>query len=743
MLENWQGPMANVAIAAFCILMWSHLQDRLPRRLRQFRGVLFCLVLCFGVASTMLTAASVAPGVIFDMRSAFIALSGLLGGPVCGLVVAAVGSAVRVMVGGAGTVGGVIGIWATAAVGIAAWHLSRGREVGARGMVLLTIAAIPANTVGVLLLPMDTLLQIMPQLGPSILLRAVGMLFAGFLLLNDRRRRRAERQNDLYRAVIEALPDCLNVKDRDGRFIVANPATARLMRAESSASLIGKTDFDFFPFDVAQTFRKDELGVEAAQGPVIIEQAVHFNEGETSWISTLKSPLYDAEGAYLGLVTHNRDITERKALIDELEVTRRRLDEALLHMADGLALYDPKGILLLCNQRYRDFLPKLADLLVPGTSYLTIVRAMVERGEQPAEGMSADEWAQHRLAELRSCETFLIRLTNGTILESRTRLTGDGNYLTVLSDVTIQRRAESARAASEARYRLLAENAADMIARVGLDGRLSFVSPASRELLGYEPEDLIGQPTTMLAFASDTGIVRAMAASLQRGHAAKDVEFRARRLDGSWVWVGVTGRLQDDSAGFVLVMRDITHQKRTEEALAEAARRLEMLASTDGLTNLATRRVFEQSLQREFLVACGEAAALSVLLIDVDRFKSYNDTYGHPAGDDCLRFVSQTLAGLVQGRGSLAARYGGEEIAVILPGIDAANAVVLAEKIRAAVRDLRISHSGSEHGLVTVSVGVASNDRGAASALDLVRDADAALYRAKHAGRDRVMAEAA
>jgi len=177
-------------------------------------------------------------------------------------------------------------------------------------------------------------------------------------------------------------------------------------------------------------------------------------------------------------------------------------------------------------------------------------------------------------------------------------------------------------------------------------------------------------------------------------------------------------------------------------ALEEANAKLERLSFLDGLTNIANRRRFDEFLHIEWRRAAREAAPLSVILADIDFFKAYNDTYGHEAGDEILKKVAGALAATVNRPADLVARYGGEEFVVALPGTDAAGALVLAERLRAAVEALAVAHSTSRAAAhVTISVGVATTvpERGAALEA-LVAAADLALYQAKHDGRNRVRA---
>jgi len=178
----------------------------------------------------------------------------------------------------------------------------------------------------------------------------------------------------------------------------------------------------------------------------------------------------------------------------------------------------------------------------------------------------------------------------------------------------------------------------------------------------------------------------------------------------------------------------------TKERLEAANRELETLASADGLTGVANRRAFDRGLEREWRRAVRARAPLSLLLIDVDFFKAYNDRYGHAAGDDCLRGIASTLSVGARRAGDLVARYGGEEFAVVLSDCTDESARQLAERLRQRIEGLVLPHGASEvapH--VTISVGGATvMPRSGATAGDLVRRADEALYRAKDLGRNRV-----
>ncbi|TJV43771.1 MAG: diguanylate cyclase [Mesorhizobium sp.] len=615
----WSELLANLAVVAMFVSVWIHTHVWLDRRPAAAKAMAFGLLMGAGAIILMLTPMQLQPGILVDLRATMIAVAGFFGGPIAGIVAGVMAGAFRTFEGGIGAFAGAVGIAATMLIGVAGNLALKGRSPGMADIMILGAATACGSLLGLSMLPQSVIQAVLPKVVfPSTLLIFVSVGLSGLTLYQERRRIEALQSRRIFKTVVETLPDCLNVKDLDGRFIVANPATAELMHATDAKALIGKTDFDFYPRETAQGFREDELAVLAAGVSSTIEQRLHHEDGTDGWLATLKAPFRDKAGAIVGLITHNRDITARKQLENELAASQARLGDALTHMADGLVMFDPDGRLLLCNARYRSMFPKTADIRVPGADYRDILRASAARGEAITPPDAVEEWVAAIMASQKLDSHRQIRLADGRWLDVRTRPTGDGGSLSVFSD--------------------------------------------------------------------------------------------------------------------------ITEAKQVEAALLSANEKLNLLAHRDGLTELMTRRAFDEALAREFARCRRNATPLSLLLVDVDWFKRFNDHYGHPAGDDCLRAVSRCIEAAARRPADAAARYGGEEFALILPETDARGAFVIAENLRTKVRDLGLAHAGSEKGIVTVSIGVGTFDAGSASIeiADLVRRADEALYGVKAAGRDRV-----
>ena len=312
---------------------------------------------------------------------------------------------------------------------------------------------------------------------------------------------------------------------------------------------------------------------------------------------------------------------------------------------------------------------------------------------------------------------------------------------------------------SHAKLGLIAEHSSDVIMLVDFDGVRRYVSPAVERLLGWRPEDLVGDSPLLgnapqaFVHPEDQQALTDARALFRPGSVGEfSVCFRHLRADGSWRWVESTGRtrMSNDGAGFtgiVVAMRDATASKSAEIKLTEALETMERMAATDALTGLANRRHFALVADKEWRRCRRDQRPLSVLLLDVDHFKRFNDRYGHLAGDECLRSVSAQLTVAARRPADLAARFGGEEFLLLMPQTDRDGSRRVAERIRALVLNLAIAHEASEPlRIVTVSIGVATawpdsgdaeSDVNAVSAL--LAAADAALYQAKSNGRNQVM----
>lgn len=616
----WNNLLGNLAVVAIATCLLTFGNPWFSRLHPRVSPIALGVIMACGTVCVMMLPFQFLTGIYLDLRYTFIGISAFFGGPLALVLPLVSALALRISLGGTGVVTGITHIVLTAASGLVLWRITRSQPVTPGRLAALAGAVAASGTVGfVFTVAIDRWSVVFPSVvAPFASVLFVSTIFSGLAILQERRRVDITNENRIYRAIIEALPDCLNAKDLSGRFIAANPATATLMNAPTVPALLGKSDMDFYPADIAAEFRTIEQSLIAQGKPLMVEQRFTSLDGRDVWLATLKAPILDERGAITGLVTHNREITEQKQTELALATAQTRLADAVSSMADGLAMFDASGKLLFRNEQYLELFPLTADIRDVGTSLKDVLRMAIARGEDQAVPSCPEDTVERTFAAFMTAGTRQFRLADGRWIEARTRHATDGGAMIVFTDVTAAKKAEV------------------------------------------------------------------------------DLKVLNNHLAG--------------------------------------------LATTDALTGLFNRRAFDVALDDMTRKAVEAGQGLGLLLIDVDRFKAFNDTYGHPEGDACLKAIATSLlqASSIH-PGAVVARYGGEEIAVILPDVRAGAALEIAEALCAAVRARGIPHAGSEKGIVTVSIGVAQSSlRGAHRKDDLLKEADSGLYSAKALGRDQV-----
>jgi len=318
-----------------------------------------------------------------------------------------------------------------------------------------------------------------------------------------------------------------------------------------------------------------------------------------------------------------------------------------------------------------------------------------------------------------------------------------GSFIVLGSDITDRKIAEEKLQKSETRYRFMVEAANEGILIIGHNLKIQFVNNKLASMLGYQIEELLRKSLKFLFFEEH---LEDLDIKIQERMQGKDATYERylRRKDGSKHWVALSAKAMMDGknyyTGSFIMLTDIHERKVLEEQLKAAIKKLEVLSHVDGLTNLANRRYFDNTVSLEYakLAKCREL--LSFIMIDIDFFKSLNDYYGHLFGDDCLKQVAKALAQNISHPSQLLARYGGEEFICILPKTNEKDTAILAEKMRIAVENLHICNNGSKISkYLTVSLGVVTMQCSPEQeVLEIIDKADKALYRAKSTGRNRV-----
>ena len=382
------------------------------------------------------------------------------------------------------------------------------------------------------------------------------------------------------RTLLDTIPDLVWLKDPQGRFLSCNRRFEGLLGA-TEEEIIGKTDYDFLGQDIADFVRHYDNEAVLAGHSVANEETLTFADGHTEVLETIKTPISTGEGQLVGVLGVGRDITRRKQAEDELLGDREKY-RLLLDNIPDLVLVHRDGIVLYVNPAMTDRLgvtqeevhdrPILFDIIAP-EHHAKVAAAIRRRSES-----GRDEPYEMDLVSRNGVRR--------TVIVRGTRIGFDGNPATlcVLTDITEQKMFREALFKSEEKYRLLVENANEIIYSVNPDGVFTYISPKISEMLGYREDEIVGKSIEFLIHPDDLPACREFATQEFQGKTMPGgIEYRIRHKDGTWRWHTTTLAPIRDTTGTIVscmgICRDITGRKLGEDQLRRANRNLKLLSS--------------------------------------------------------------------------------------------------------------------------------------------------------------------
>jgi diguanylate cyclase (GGDEF)-like protein/PAS domain S-box-containing protein len=518
--------------------------------------------------------------------------------------------------------------------------------------------------------------------------------------------------------IIGTMADALFVCDREGRIQFANRAVETLLGYEKDA-LIGRTLESVLatPSDdpFSQTLRRRTIRTE--------ERVFVAKNGECIDMMISIAPVIH-HGETAGAVLIARDVRERKESEREIRKAVTLLQSTLDSTADGILVTDAKGKVLTYNQRFADMWRIPSDLLA-GADNSAVIALVIDQLSHPHSFIRTIE----SLYAQPEAESFdLLEFKDGRRFERYSMGRRIEGVATVrvwsFRDVSARFAAENALRESELRYRLLFEQNAAGVCVTTAQGEILECNSTFAEMLGYGRAEMIGLQIRDLhvrPFERDE-----LAILLADALTLNSVEVELRRKDGVTVWVLQNLTLSSDRAHMTVV--DISDRKRAEE-------QIEFHAYHDVLTQLPNRKLFTDRLGQSVTHARRTGKPLAVMFIDLDHFKSINDTLGHTAGDEFLLEMSHRLRGCVRDDDTVA-RLGGDEFTIILSELrQPEDAATVAEKILISVQQpVTLAGMTVES---SASIGIALYPTDGADTDTLLRNADSAMYRAKESGRNQ------
>ncbi len=561
---------------------------------------------------------------------------------------------------------------------------------------------------------------------------------------------RLQLQDAWQKVVLDSADLTIIATDINGIILSCNAGAMRQLGYSEQEFLAGRTPA--FIHDSAEILQRAtqlsrELETEVEPGfEVFVAKArrglVDENDwsyirkdGTRFWVRLSVTALRDTNGEIKGFLGIGKDITAQRAAETALQESEEHF-QSLAEATFEAIVITQDGKIVDANQNFMDLYGyDLSELI--GKGPLDVITPK-DRERVLKLVLACDERPFFFQGLRKDGSTF-----TGEARGKRILYRGLPARVSAMHDVTERLAMEQSLSESEARYRDLFDNATDLIQSVAPDGKLLFVNRAWKETLGYSDAEISHLSLLQIIHPDSRQHCLEMFGRVCAGEKLGAIEAVFVTKDGRKIIVEGSSSCQFKDGHPIStrsIFHDITRRREDEnkiaaqqQKLAEANARLEVLATTDGLTGLKNRRAFEDYLHHEFARAQRHGTALSVLLLDVDNFKSYNDTFGHLAGDAVLRCVAELLTAASRAT-DIVARYGGEEFVVISPDTEHDGAIALAHRCRRAIES-----APWEERNITASCGIATFATSTATATILVEAADAALYQAKVNGRNRVV----
>lgn len=549
-----------------------------------------------------------------------------------------------------------------------------------------------------------------------------------------------QKSEERYRALVESSPNAI-VVHQNGKIVYANPRFIRLLKAASENNLLGKNIIQYVHPDY-HVIVKERIQQLERNNPVgLSEEKYILFDGSIIDVEVVATPIEYCDRPAFQVIMH--DISKRKEIERELKKSQEQYRSVVENVKEVIFQTDLHGKWTFLNQSWEEITGYTINESI-GKSFLDYVHPEDQIQHHRLFQSLIDNKQEYCRDEIR-----IITKAGGfcwgeifaqVISNDQSQMIG---ILGTLNDITQRKESELELKESEEKFRLIAEYSSDMITLHDIRGKYLYASPACKEILQYDAEELVGKDAYLFIHPEDQEIIEQHHQTLlDTGYTVST--YRIRGKDGEYVWFESTIRLlneiHSDELKLIVVSRNISERKLVEQKLKEANEILQHLSTIDGLTGVSNRRAFDERLELEWSRSIRNSTVLSLVLLDIDYFKNYNDTYGHQGGDDCLKQVASVIQETLGRATDLLCRYGGEEFCVILPDTDETGALRVGEKIRMVIEALKIPHAGSKVlPWVTISVGTATMIPTMNSSItNFISHTDKALYQAKHDGRNCV-----
>jgi len=571
-----------------------------------------------------------------------------------------------------------------------------------------------------------------------------------------KKRKKAEEtlhhSEERYRTILENIEEGYFEVDLAGNLTFFNDTLCRVS-GYSREELMGMnnrqyTDKEEFK-KVFQAYNKVYTTGEPNNG---FGWQIIRKDGAKRYIEGSISLLKDSSGKLTGFRGIVHDITERRLAEEKLRESEASYRQLFDNSPSAIYRVDFKnGRFLKANDVFCKYLGCSQEELTSINPYNILTeeskKLFLERLEKMTLGIEVPNTVEYEGFD-KNGKRWCLHLNNKNIYDAEGHVVAAD---VVAHDITERKKAEEALKVSENKYRLLADNIHDVVFVLDMNLNYTYVSPSIKMLRGYEPEEVLKQsytdiltPSSMdLAMKTLSDVMELEKIKHQEITESRTLQLEMRRKEGTTVWTEVKfSFIRDENqrpVGILGVTRDITERKQAEDELRESEHRYQDLSIIDDLTQLHNSRHFYAQLEKEIERSNRYEQPLTLLMLDIDNFKTFNDTYGHVEGDYALSRLGQVVKRCLRETDS-AYRYGGEEFMIMLPMTTSEEGIVTAKRIQTKLRKETFSPVLGQEVYMTVSIGLAQY-KPKEEMKEFVQRVDQLMYQAKKNGRDRICPE--
>ncbi|MEC5424162.1 PAS domain S-box protein [Virgibacillus sp. C22-A2] len=538
------------------------------------------------------------------------------------------------------------------------------------------------------------------------------------------------------RVLMEGIQNMLFVIKVDSNFTYEFLNRAAMEGTGLNQDVLGKPIDEVYP-DAPATFLYEQYRKAVSSRKVTTYEDSYMSpKGFLSFSETTLTPLFDNKENCTHIVAVVKDITNEKWAESEIKKSKdillenkQKYQSLYDYNLDAIITIDLNGNITATNLA-AESISQFSSAEVTGTSFKSYVipehiELVNERFQLAAGGTSQ----QLRMAITNKSGNKMNIIAKFTPIITNNKVTG---IYGIYKDITEQENTLRQLKESEELFRIIAENASDLITLLDKRGQIIYVSPSYKDILGFDNEEYENKHFLHNVYKDDQEMINDGISTAVKDRKPCKLKFRQLNNAGDWIWSELTGTpVYDELNNFnhmVVLTRDITFQKEYEA-------RLRYVAMHDALTGLPNRRFFNEQITKAVDSFNDKKDGLAVLMIDIDYFKTINDTFGHDIGDLVIEEFGKRISGCIRDD-DMAARLGGDEFVILLHGVGAkVNATSIAEKVFTCMRD--VWNFGGTALEVTTSIGIAVAPLEGTTELQLLKNADLALYEAKESGRNK------